>query len=283
MAGVFAGTLLLTGCGGSSPITLPSTSRTALPTLSPNLPTRTGDVAPSPSANPTSNEPEITTSTDPDSPSRTTDSDSPSTSKPPKPTAETTTVTTTATATATATHTADRTLTVTASSTTSVTATGGSGVQSWVWWLIAALVLAAAVAIPLIVRSRRRAAWRTELAQCEGEVAWFSRELLPQLQQAPTAEMAAGGWAVQARRVTEVEDRLTTLRSSAPDETGRNRAKGLRDAVRGSRVRIESLLAPGVAPELVRTGLAGVQTALETSLNPPAPPGPGAPQTGRHA
>ncbi len=148
---------------------------------------------------------------------------------------------------------------------------------SWVWWLLAALVVAAAIAIPLIVRARRRGAWAAELTACEAEVAWLSRTLVPQLQQARTGEMAAGAWAVQAGRVTAAEDRLTALGTTAPDEAGAARAAALRDAVRGSRVRIESLLAPEVAPELVATGLSGVQTDLETTLNPPPPPGAGAP------
>ena len=33
------------------------------------------------------------------------------------------------------------------------------GVPSWVWWLLAALILGTAVAIPLVVRARRRNAW----------------------------------------------------------------------------------------------------------------------------
>src|SRR6476469_5330747 len=58
-----------------------------------------------------------------------------------------------------------------------------SGVPSWVWWALAAAALvAAALAAFLVPRARKRSAWRAELAEAEGEVGWFARQLLPQLQ-----------------------------------------------------------------------------------------------------
>src|SRR5207302_637813 len=112
-----------------------------------------------------------------------------------------------------------------------------AGFPAWGWFLVALLVLAGA-AVPLIVRARRRRAWRAELAACEEEVAWLARVLLPQLRQAGAAEQVAGGWAVSEGRVSAVEDRLTALEASAPDEAGRARARTLRDAVRSSRERM---------------------------------------------
>ena len=113
------------------------------------------------------------------------------------------------------------------------------------WWLLAALVLGTAVAIPLVVRARRRNAWRRDLAEAAGELAWFARELLPGLRQAGSREQVAGGWTVGQTRVAAAEDRLTVLESTAPDDAGRQRARSLRDASRQARSRMQLLTAPG--------------------------------------
>ena len=119
------------------------------------------------------------------------------------------------------------------------------GVPPWVWWLLAALILGTAVAIPLIVRVRRRNAWRRDLAEAEGELAWFARELLPGLRQVGSREQLAGGWTVGQTRVAATEDRLTVLESTAPDDTGREHARLLRDASRQARSRMQQLTGPG--------------------------------------
>jgi hypothetical protein len=119
------------------------------------------------------------------------------------------------------------------------------GVASWVWWLLAVLVVGAAVGIPLVVRARRRGAWRQELASAESELAWFAHVLLPELRQGGSLDQLAGGWAVGRARVEAAEDRLTALGSTAPDEPGRERARSLRDAVRLARGRVQQLTGPG--------------------------------------
>ena len=119
------------------------------------------------------------------------------------------------------------------------------GVPSWVWWLLAALVLGTAVAIPLVVRARRRNAWRRDLTEAEGELAWFARELLPGLRQVGSRERLVGGWTVGQPRVAAAEDRLTVLESTAPDEAGRERARSLRDASRWARGRMQQVTGPG--------------------------------------
>jgi len=117
-----------------------------------------------------------------------------------------------------------------------------------VWWLLAALVVAACVGVPLVVRARRHGAWDRDLAAAEAEVAWFSRVLVPELRQGATAEHARGGWTVAEARVVAVEDRLTALLASAPDDVRRVRARMLRDAVRSAGDRIRGLgSADGVA------------------------------------
>ena len=122
---------------------------------------------------------------------------------------------------------------------------GDETVPPWVWWLLGALLLGAAVAIPLIVRGRRHAAWRRELAEAEGEIAWFARELLPGLRHARSREEVNGGWTVGQPRVVAVEDQLTVLESSAPDQVGGYRARELLNASRQARARMETLTGPG--------------------------------------
>jgi hypothetical protein len=117
-------------------------------------------------------------------------------------------------------------------------------VPTWVWWLLAAVVVGSVVAVPLVLRARRRSAWRRELAEGEGELAWFARELLPGLRLAGSRELAASGWAVGRVRVAAAEDRLTVLESTAPDEAGRQRARSLRDAGREAWARMEQLTGP---------------------------------------
>ena len=119
------------------------------------------------------------------------------------------------------------------------------GVPSWVWWLLAVLVVGAAVGSPLVVRARRRRAWRQELATAESELAWFARVLLPELRQGGSLEQMTGGWAVGRTRVEAADDRLTALESTAPDDPGRERARSLRDAVRVARGRLQQLTGPG--------------------------------------
>jgi hypothetical protein len=118
-------------------------------------------------------------------------------------------------------------------------------VPTWLWWLLAALLVGAAIAVPLIVRSRHRAAWRRELADAEGELAWFARELLPQLRHASSREEVAGGWTVGEQRVVEAEDRLTVLASTARDQAGRDRCRELLVASRQARDGMKALSRPG--------------------------------------
>jgi len=79
------------------------------------------------------------------------------------------------------------------------------------WWVLAAIVIALAVGIPLLVRARRRSAWRDEFASAEGEVAWFARTLIPDLRRLSSPAEVVGGWNVAQSRVVAAEDRLTAL------------------------------------------------------------------------
>ena len=199
--------------------TVPSPSRTPSATP-PGTETPSGTAEPSPTPEPTTPDP---TTPDPTTPDPTTSE--PTTSEPTaEPTSQPTEPTTEA---------------------TEEQAGDDEGVPSWAWWVVAALVLGCVVAVPLVVRARRRAAWRHRLERQEAEVEWFARDLLRELRAAGSHQEMAGGWAVSQDRVTAVEDELTVLESTAPDEAGRDRARSLRDASRHARDRMQQLVAPG--------------------------------------
>ena len=133
------------------------------------------------------------------------------------------------------------------------------------WWLLAAVLVAVAVAVPLLRRARRRRTWQADLATAEDEVAWFAHSLVPDLRRAASLDQAAGGWAVGSSRVSALEDRLTALEATAPDDADRGRARTLRDAVRASRNRLGGLIAAGDADALLRD-LDAVAAELDTAL-----------------
>ena len=76
----------------------------------------------------------------------------------------------------------------------------------------------------------------------------------------------SGGWNVGANRIFAVEDRLTVLKGSAPDDAGQTGKRILRDAVRGSRARVEELLQSG-DPAAISPTLNEVATRLEAALS----------------
>ncbi|HEX6150630.1 hypothetical protein [Nocardioides sp.] len=147
---------------------------------------------------------------------------------------------------------------------------GTAATPAWVWWLLGTLVLALAVGVPLLVRARRRSAWQERLSAAEAEVAWFARGLVPELRRSSTVERLAGGWAVSSGRVVALEDLLTSLVATAPDDAERARATELRDAVRAGRTRVESLAVAADVSELA-LDLDEVVAGLEAALRPAAP------------
>jgi hypothetical protein len=139
--------------------------------------------------------------------------------------------------------------------------------DSWFWWALAGLLLAAAIATPLLVRAHRRRVWRADFATAEQDVAWFARVLVPELGQSGSLDQVEGGWTVGANRIAAVEDRLTVLEGSAPDDATRTATRTLRDAVRTSRGRVEGLLRSG-DPEAIPLTLNEVAAGLEAALGP---------------
>jgi hypothetical protein len=140
-----------------------------------------------------------------------------------------------------------------------------TGGVPWIWWALAGLLLAAAIATPLLVRAHRRQVWRADFAAAEQEVAWFARVLVPELAQSGSLDQIEGGWTVGADRITAAEDRLTALEASAPDEVTQTETRTLRDAVRASRGRVEELLQSG-NPQSISPTLNEVTAELETAL-----------------
>jgi hypothetical protein len=231
---------LLIACGGSGAPSLPSGTSTrsaiALPTLTATIsvPTR----APA--------EPETPTETvAPPNPTRSLTRPEPpppqtvATSEPPaRPTAGSAITTPTSSA--------------TASPAAAEPAADTSDGIAWWWWLLAGVLIAGAVVIALVLRQRRRRTWRADLEAAEVDVAWFARELIPELRQAASLDQVVGGWAVASNRVSLLEDRLTALEATAGDDAGRTRARTLRDAVRTSRDRLNVLIAAGDVDALRR-------------------------------
>jgi hypothetical protein len=126
------------------------------------------------------------------------------------------------------------------------TASDSSSTPAWLWWLIGAVVLAVVIVSAFLIRrNSRKQAWADRLASSEADVAWFARELIPQLSQAPSVQQIAGGWQISSGRIVAAEDRLTSLESTATDEVGRGQARILRDAVRSARARLDALAVVG--------------------------------------
>jgi hypothetical protein len=149
-------------------------------------------------------------------------------------------------------------------------ASGESGTPSWVWWLLAALVLAGLVGFVLWMRARgRREQWDQAFSAATAEVSWVARVLIPQLQQ-QSSEQVAGGWTVAAPRAASAEDALTTLLSSAPDPTRAEHAGALRDGIRSARARLDTISGAG-DPLTTGSELAATSTALEAAIASAAP------------
>ena len=274
--------VLVASCGGDDSITAPTVSRSRTLTASPTTtieqpaPTRTENRP----TTPTRGSPPSSESSSASSPSTTTSAPRPTltTSPRPTPTSTPSTATVTATVFPQPTSTAPVSSAAPSPSTTTLQPAAGaeaqtSGAPSWLWWLLGALAVAAAVAVPLLLR-RRRQAWEAELAAAEDEVIWLARDLVPQLRMAGSADQVRGGWAVSADRVAIAEDRLTALEATARREQDRTRARALRDVVRASRDRIQTVASGAAADPSVELGrvAADLEAALAAVSPPTTPP-----------
>jgi hypothetical protein len=168
--------------------------------------------------------------------------------------------------------------TVASTPTGAASGTTSSSTPAWAWWLLGAVALACAVIAALALRrSGRKREWAEKFTAAKGEAAWFSRELIPQLGQAPTAQQIAGGWRMAATRVGAAEDGLVTLEATAVDEASRGKARTLRDAMRTSRSRLVALDTTedtATAQNMLWSAAADVEAAL-ASVDPAATPAAG--------
>ena len=277
--------ILLTACGGGGEVNLPtlSPSRTAnvsptatLPTVTePTLtePTVTLPTRTTTTAEPTSL-PTVTTTPPAVIPTGPTQTSSPTepTSTPTEPTP--TPEETTSQASQTPSPTASETTTVAQpsgpSTTVAAESTAGEsqGVPAWVWWLLAAIV----IAVPVLHRRRRMDRWLEDLARARAEVAWLARELIPQIRQIGSHQLAAGGLEVSSTRIVAAEDQLTALIASAPDDVTLERSRILRDALRDARTRLDAVASSGT-DEALAADLDEIAGELEAALATTGPTG----------
>jgi len=144
-----------------------------------------------------------------------------------------------------------------------------SSMPSWAWWLLGVLgLLAAVLALILVPRARRRSAWDADQAAADQETRWLARELFPQLQRAGSPDEVAGGWQVAAGRVTRLEDQLTGLESTAPDDSRGRRARAMRDAVRAARHGMETRLVAR-DPATLAADVTAIAAQLSATLDTP--------------
>ena len=136
---------------------------------------------------------------------------------------------------------------------------------SWVWVALLGLLLAAVAATMLLLRARRRAAWRSEFRAATDEVAWFARTLLPQLQQAGSTDQMAGGWAVASERVTRAVEHLSPLEATAPDDLARGQVRLLRGSASDAQQEVDRLLSPG-GPAVLPQDLEQIRLRLEAAI-----------------
>lgn len=260
----------LSACGEDSPITVPSPTgsftRTGLTSLPTSLPSRTRTTEPDATLESSTTR---ETTSEPTSEETSEETTSGPTSEP---TTATVTRETEVTATSSPTPTDDATDAGKKGKDKKAEGDGeDDGTPPWIWWLLAALAVAGAVLALLLPRALRRRRWDAELASSVTEARWLAGELLPQLQQASSVAEVAGGWQVSAGRVAALEDQLTGLVSSAPDEPRRGRATELRDAVRAARGEVDRLITSGTSPSPSRE-LSAIASRLAAALDPATPP-----------
>ena len=142
-----------------------------------------------------------------------------------------------------------------------------SGLPSWVWWLLAALAIAAAIAIPLFIRASRRKAWHTELAAAEAEAAWLARELVPELRRNAGSIRPSGRRLVGRRRRARDRRRGRPHRPHGVSLRTTPRSPGrptVRDAVRDSRQRLDALAGCRRPGSSLSAELDAIAAVLET-------------------
>jgi hypothetical protein len=137
--------------------------------------------------------------------------------------------------------------------------------------LLAAIVIALAIAVPVLLRRRRMDRWLDDFARARAEVAWLAHELIPRLRQTGSSQLVAGGLEVSSARIVAAEDQLTALIASAPDDVTLDRSRILRDALRDARTRLDDVASSGT-DEALATDLDEITGELEAALATTGPP-----------
>ena len=138
---------------------------------------------------------------------------------------------------------------------------------------IGAVLLGVAVTVAILLAARRRrSSWSARLAAATTEITWFARQLIPQLERQESHEQVHGAWQVTQGRVSTLEDALTGLETTAPDDREAARSRGLRDAVRAARERIDAMVHgseaawPPTDITTTRNELGAARATLESAL-----------------
>jgi hypothetical protein len=166
-------------------------------------------------------------------PERTSTTSTPATTTTTAITPETTTQTRTETRTETTTRTAVALPTSAPASTTSSETESTSEIPWWAWLLLLLVVAALVVGIPLLAGRRRREVegWERPMADAEASAQWLHDRVLPTALAGTDPGPAAAAWSAVRPRFLELDEQLTGLVRTAPDDGCQAIAASLRAAL----------------------------------------------------
>ena len=276
---------VLAACSGSGSVTLPTT----LPSISRSaLPSASEPAASAPAEAPTSSAPAVTL---PELPTRTVPAETQTVTQTQTETrTQTATVTRTETATVTETPSESESPTPTPTEAAPAAPTSEQGTTWWPWLLL--LLLLGALAWFLIRRRQAQAelqAWDDRLAAAEKEASWVEDSLTTQVLERRSAAEALPIWTAAQPRLLEIDEAFHTLATEAPDGARAERATDIRGLLRGlvEAVGADLATAPTADPDQFRARRANIDSArreLRATLGPVESPaaaaGPDRPDTG---
>ena len=279
---------VVAGCSGNGsvtlPTTLPSVSRSALPSAS--EPAASEPAASEPASEPAVTLPELPTRTVPTETQTVTQTETRTQTQTQTQT-QTRTETETQTATVTRTETQTATVTETPSesesptptpTSTEVAAAAPTAEQGTTWWpwLLLVLVLLGALAWFLIRRRQTQAelqAWDDRLLAAEREASWVEDSLTTQVLERPSAAEALPIWTAAQPRLLEIDEAFHALATEAPDGARAGRVTDIRGLLRGlvEAVGADLATAPTADPDQFRARRAVIDSArreLRATLGP---------------
>jgi hypothetical protein len=164
--------------------------------------------------------------------------------------------------------------TVTASPAGTATASESGGLGLFGWIVLIALV-AAAIAGPLIWRSRRRSAWDTELDALVADTRTVTATRLPPVLTTETVAQRGLAWAPLRTDLISLLDRWNALAARAPGDDRQLRSGQLQRLLRELVDAVDAeneALATGRDWTLLRPRVNEAERALAAALTPPPPP-----------